>query len=175
MDQLKLQWGPRQCAPVLDKPAGNAEISTKTCDLASLERCLSKLKGLTALLSFQLSWGRSSRDYCRIYYFSVLLLKRIFLSQLNSPSASIQPPNHEKSVEEILSENEKQVLAASPTPPSVSVDTIHTYPALSRTYTMRCAMHVNLHWHVYSWAQLPYEAEFLSSANQIYAEWVLIF
>lgn len=56
-------------------------------------------------------------------FLSVLFLKGIFLSQLNSPSASIQSSIHGKFGWEIVSENVKQVLAASPMPPSVTADT----------------------------------------------------
>lgn len=49
---IKTEVRESQHAPALKKPAGNTEISTKTFDLPSPEKCLSKIQGFASLLSF---------------------------------------------------------------------------------------------------------------------------
>lgn len=111
----------RHCAPALDKPAGNWSISAKSRDLPSPEKCISKPEGLTPLLSFPPAHLRQElwRLLQNLLLFCVpFSFKGIFLSQLNSPSASVHPPIHGKSGWEILSENEKRWQQVLPLPVS---------------------------------------------------------
>lgn len=158
----------RQCAPVLKKPAGNTEISTKAFDFPSPEKCLSKIQGFTSFLSFSSLEAGAAEITAESVSFCFVSKRNIFKSA--KFTICLHPTFHTWKIWMRNSPWECKASVGSKSYPSQCHSRhkwIHTYPALSRTYTLRCVMHVNWHWHAYSWAQLSCEAEFLSSDNQI--------